>query len=166
MAERMTGRLTGRLTGRAGLVLLAAGGSAALLLAALGSQYLGGLAPCKLCLWQRWPHAAAVLAGALALALPGRLWPLMGALATATTAGIGLYHTGVERGWWPGPDTCTAGPVGGLSPEALLERIAAAPLVRCDEVAWSFLGLSMASWNALLSLALTGLWLVAASRRG
>lgn len=146
------------------LILLAAGGSAALLLAALGSQHLGGLAPCKLCIWQRWPHLAAVVVGAVALKLPGRLWPALGALAAATTGAIGVYHTGVERGWWQGPDTCTSGPVAGLSPEALLSQIAAAPLVRCDEVAWEFLGLSMASWNAVLSFALAALWIAAARR--
>jgi len=145
------------------LLLTAAGGSLALLLGAFAFQYLGGLAPCKMCLWQRWPHAAAVLAGLLALTLPGRILPLAGAAAAATSAGLGLYHTGVERGWWEGPTTCTSGPVGGLSPEDLLNQILAAPIVRCDEVAWSMLGLSMASWNAVLSLLMVAIWLWAAA---
>lgn len=144
------------------LILLAAGGSAALLLGAFGFQYLGGLAPCKLCLWQRWPHAAAVAIGVLALWLPGRALPLAGALAALTTAGIGAWHTGVERGWWAGPDSCTSGPVGGLTPEQLMEKILAAPLVRCDDVPWELFGLSMASWNALASAGLALLWLAAA----
>ncbi len=144
------------------LILLAAGGSAALLLGAFGFQYLGGLAPCKLCLWQRWPHAAAVAIGALALWLPGRALPLAGALAALTTAGIGAWHTGVERGWWAGPDSCTAGPIGGLTPEQLMEQILTAPLVRCDDVPWELFGLSMASWNALASAGLALLWLAAA----
>lgn len=154
---------------RTTLILMAAGGSLVLLLGAFGFQYLGGLAPCKMCLWQRWPHAAAVLAGVLALALPGRILPLIGAAAAATTAGIGLYHTGVERGWWEGPTTCTSGPIGGIAPEDLLNQILAAPIVHCDEVAWSMLGLSMASWNAILSLGLVAIWLWAAAvpaRRG
>jgi len=146
------------------LILLAAGGSAALLLGALGFQYLGGLPPCDLCIWQRWPHLAAVAIGAAALALPGRGLPHLGALAALTTSGIGLYHTGVERGWWEGPTTCTSGPVGGLSAEQLLDQIMAAPLVRCDDVAWELLGLSMASWNALAALCLALLWLAAARR--
>lgn len=150
---------------RTRLVLLAAGGSAALLLAALGSQYLGGLAPCEMCLWQRWPHGAAVAAGAAALALPGPVLPLLGAAAAAATGGIGVYHTGVERGWWPGPAGCSAGDISNLSTEDLMDRIMTAPLVRCDEVAWEFLSLSMASWNALLSFALAGLWIAAATRR-
>lgn len=147
------------------LIVVAAGGSAALLLGAFGFQYLGDLPPCKLCIWQRWPHGAAVLIGALALALPGRILPGAGALAALTTAVIGVYHTGVERDWWEGPSTCTSGPVGGLTPEQLLEQIMAAPLVRCDEVPWDMLGLSMASWNALASLGLALVWIAAARAR-
>lgn len=147
---------------RKNLVLLAAGGSLAMLLAAWGFQYLGGLAPCKMCLWQRWPHAAAVAIGAVALLAPASaLLPLAGALAALSTAGIGLYHTGVERAWWQGPTSCTSGSVAGMTPDALLDQILAAPLVRCDEVAWQFLGLSMASWNALVSLGLAAIWLMA-----
>ncbi len=144
------------------LILAAAGGSAALLLGALGFQYIGGLPPCDLCIWQRWPHLAAVILGAAALALPGRLLPLLGAVAALTTSGFGLYHTGVERGWWEGPSTCTSGPVGGLTPDQLMEQIMSAPLVRCDEVPWELLGLSMASWNALAALVLALVWLAAA----
>lgn len=144
-------------------IMVAAGGSLALLAGAFLFQAFG-YAPCKLCLWQRWPHAAAILLGVVALLLPGRLWPALGALAALATAGVGLYHTGVERGWWEGPDTCTAGPVANLSPEDLLAQIESAPLVRCDEVAWQLAGLSMASWNAVLSLALVAVWLVAVSR--
>lgn len=146
------------------LVGIAALSSALLLAGAFAFQHWGGLAPCKLCLWQRWPHAAAVVIGLVGLALPGRLWPLLGAGAAATTAGIGIYHAGVEQRWWAGPDTCTAGPVGGLSPEALMEQILAAPLVRCDEIAWSLAGISMAGWNAILSAGLVLVWLAAARR--
>ncbi|MGB5558353.1 MAG: disulfide bond formation protein B [Paracoccaceae bacterium] len=150
---------------RRGLIVLAAGGSLALLVGAFGFQMLG-YAPCKLCLWQRWPHAAAVLIGALALWRPGALLPLLGALAALTTGGIGLYHTGVERVWWQGPDTCTSGDIGGLTPDQLMDQILTAPLIRCDEVAWQFLTLSMASWNMLISLGLAAIWVVAARRAG
>lgn len=143
------------------LVVLAAAGSAALLLGALAFQHLGGLAPCKLCIWQRYPHAIAILIALVALRLPGTVWPLLGAVAALATAGIGVYHGGVERGWWPGPTTCSAGPIDGLSPEALMEQILAAPLVRCDEVPWDLLGLSMADWNALVSAGLAVIWLAA-----
>lgn len=143
-------------------IALAAGGSAALLIAAFAFQHIGGMAPCALCLWQRWPHAAAVGLGVLALVLGGRALPLLGALAALTTAGIGIYHTGVERDWWPGPASCTGGDVGNLSAEELFNQIMAAPLVRCDEVPWEMLGLSMASWNAVAALCLAALWLMAA----
>ncbi|SDC10236.1 disulfide bond formation protein B [Ruegeria marina] len=147
------------------LILLAAGGSAALLLGAWAFQYIGGLAPCKMCIWQRYPHGAAVLIGALALATGWRLLPWAGALAALTTSGVGFFHAGVEQGWWEGPTTCTSGPIGGLSAEQLMEQIMNAPLVRCDEIPWQMLGISMAGWNGLISLALALLWLLAATRR-
>jgi disulfide bond formation protein DsbB len=147
------------------LILLAAAGSAALLLGALAFQHLGGMAPCKLCIWQRWPHGIAVVMGGLGLvALPG-IVARLGALAAFATALIGGYHTGVERGWWQGPSDCTGGPVGGLSADDLLAQIMAAPLVRCDEVPWEMWGLSMASWNAVASLALMLIWLMALRAR-
>ncbi len=148
------------------LVAVAAAGSAALLLGAFAFQHLGGLAPCKMCLWQRWPHAAAVLIGVFALWRPGRGLALAGALAALTTAGIALYHTGVERAWWQGPDSCSSAATTGLSAKELMDQILTAPLVRCDEVAWAFAGLSMASWNAVLSLALALVWVQAARVSG
>jgi disulfide bond formation protein DsbB len=143
------------------LILLAAGGSLAMLLGAWGFQYIGGLAPCTMCYWQRWPHMAAVAIGALGLAVPSVALTLAGALAALATSAIGLYHTGVERAWWSGPSTCTSGDIGGLSTQELMDQILAAPLIRCDEVAWSFAGLSMASWNAVISLGLAVVWLLA-----
>ncbi|MEL6643681.1 MAG: disulfide bond formation protein B [Pseudomonadota bacterium] len=144
------------------MILLAAGGSVALLLAAWGFQYLGGLAPCAMCIWQRWPHVAAAVIGPVAAITAGPLLPLLGALSATTSGGIGVYHTGVERGWWDGPSTCTSSPVDGLSTEELMNQILTAPLVQCDQVAWEMLGLSMASWNAIVSLGFAGLWLIAA----
>ena len=147
------------------LILIATAGSVATLGGAFAFQYIGGLAPCHLCLLQRWPHAAAILLGVLALLVSWRLVPMLGAVAALTTSGLGVYHTGVERGWWEGPTTCTSGPIDTLSAGDLLNQILAAPIVRCDEVAWSMLGLSMASWNAILSLALAVIW-VQAARKG
>lgn len=143
-------------------IIVAAGGSAALLLAAFAFQHIGGMAPCALCLWQRWPHAVAVGLGVAALVLGGRVFAVLGALAALTTAGIGLYHTGVERDWWEGPASCSGGDVGSLTAEELFEQIMAAPLVRCDEVPWEMLGLSMASWNAVVALGLVAAWAMAA----
>ncbi|QBF31654.1 disulfide bond formation protein B [Thalassococcus sp. S3] len=146
---------------RSQLITLAAFGSAALLLGAFAFQHLGGLAPCAMCIWQRYPHAVAVICAGLALLLGGRIFLMLGGLAVVATGGIGVYHTGVERGWWEGPSTCTSGPVGDLSTDELMDQIMAAPLVRCDEVPWELLSLSMASWNTLLSLGLLALWLLA-----
>lgn len=144
------------------LILLAAAGSLGLLLGAWAFQYIGGMAPCKMCIWQRYPHGAAIVIGALAFALPGvRVLPLLGAAAAATTSGIGIYHAGVERGLWEGPSSCTSGSISGLSAEELMEQIMAAPLVRCDEIPWEMFGLSMAGWNALLSAGLVLVWLAA-----
>ena len=142
------------------LVLLAAGGSAALLLGAFGFQLMG-YAPCKLCLWQRWPHGAAVAIGLLAYFSRIRLLPLLGALSAAITGALGVYHAGVEIGFFEGPDTCTSNPIANLDTDQLMDQILGAPLIRCDEIAWQFLGLSMAGWNAIISFALAGLWLLA-----
>lgn len=144
--------------------LVAAAGSAALLLGAFGFQYIGELAPCKMCIWQRWPHGVAVLMGVLVWVLGQRIWALIGALAAFVTGAIGVYHTGVEQGWFEGPDTCTSGPIGGVSSEDLLNQILTAPLVRCDEIAWELLGVSMAGWNALISFVLCLLWVLALRR--
>ena len=128
----------------------------ALLGGALGSQYLGGLHPCEMCYWQRWPHAAAILLAAIAFTAPAasgrsRTFTLLAALAIAVSGAIGVYHAGVEAKIFQGFTTCTA--MGkGLSTADLLKQISKAPLVRCDEVQFRFLGISMAGWNAILSL--------------
>ena len=128
----------------------------ALLGGALGSQYLGGLHPCEMCYWQRWPHGAAILLAALAFTGPAqsgrpRVLTLLAALAIAVSGAIGVYHAGVEAKIFEGFTQCTA--MGkGLSTADLFKQINHAPLVRCDEVQFRFLGISMAGWNAILSL--------------
>lgn len=152
---------------RTASITLAGLGSAAMLLAAFGFQYLGGLAPCQLCLWQRWPHAAAVLILILWATTRWRIWPWLGALAALTTAGIGIFHLGVEQGWWEFISTCTQGSLAGESGASLLPGSGAdvAPPVRCDRIAWEFLGLSMAACNAIASTGLAALWLFGATRK-
>ncbi|WP_108814264.1 disulfide bond formation protein B [Loktanella sp. Alg231-35] len=142
------------------MIMLSAGGSAALLAGAYLFQAMG-YPPCAMCLWQRWPHVAAILIGLLALRFPGRLLPALGALAAGTTGAIGAFHTGVERGWWEGPSTCTGGSVlNGLSGSELL-AIEGPRVVMCDQVSWEFLSLSMATWNAIFSFDLMAGWVAA-----
>ena len=151
---------------RKSYMLLAAAGSLALLLGAFAFQ-AAGYAPCKLCIWQRWPHGVAVGAGALVLLVgPAMLVGLVGALGAATSGGIAIYHTGVERGWWPGPTSCSGSgdALSGLSGSDLLSLDAPTGVVMCDEVAWAFAGLSMASWNAVFSILLAALWIMALKR--
>ncbi len=123
---------------------------------ALGSQYLGGLVPCEMCYWQRWPHGAAILLAGLAFTAPAasersRTLTLLAAIAIAVSGAIGVYHAGVELGIFEGLTTCAA-TAGGASNAELLEQIMKTPLVRCDQVQFAFLGISMAGWNAILSL--------------
>jgi disulfide bond formation protein DsbB len=133
-------------------------GSLALLLGAFAFQYVGGLAPCHLCLLQRWPHGVAVALGLLILACPRRSLAFLAGLVVLGGAGIAAYHVGVERGWWTGPTSCTAPAPGAQSSGALLDQILATPVVLCDQVAWTLWGISMAGWNAILSLGLVWLW--------
>ncbi|MDN5788553.1 disulfide bond formation protein B [Pseudorhodobacter sp.] len=150
---------------RQSLILLAMLGSAALLLGAYGFQYIGGMRPCELCWWQRYPHMVAVVIGLLALILHGRTLPYLGALTALTSAGIALFHTGVERAWWKGLESCSGGSIANISVADLLNPAAnvAAP-IRCDSVAWEMFGLSMASWNGILSIVLVLIWLSAAAK--
>lgn len=146
------------------LILLAGLGSASLLAGAFAFQYIGGLFPCTLCLWQRWPHAAAVLLMLVALIWrPSTGIAVLGAIAALATAGIGVFHVGVEQGWWEGLASCTGGSLTGMNVNDLLNPNAdIAKPVRCDDIAWSMFGISMAGWNVILSLGLAVIWGLAA----
>ncbi len=142
----------------------------ALLVGALGSQYLGGLHPCEMCYWQRYPHAAAIVLALLAFTGPAdsprsRVLTLLAAAAIALSGAIGVYHAGVEAKIFEGMTTCTATGKG-LSAADLLEQIRHAPVVRCDEVQFRFLGISMAGWNAILSLGGATLILILGLKKG
>jgi disulfide bond formation protein DsbB len=131
---------------RANVLALAVPGL--LMAGALGSQYIGGLHPCEMCHWQRWPHYAAIAIALLAFAAkpPARnVMVALAALAILTSGGIGVFHAGVEYHWWAGPP-CSANGAG-----ATLEEIMRAPLIRCDQPQWSILGISLAGFNALFS---------------
>ncbi len=143
------------------IALIAGMGSAAMLLGALYFQYVMDLAPCKMCIWQRWPHGIAIVLGLIAYFVPIRMIALAGAAVVLAGAAIAGYHAGVELAWFAGPDTCTSGDISNLSAEALMAQILSAPVVRCDEVAWSLFGISMAAWNGIISVGLAGIWLLA-----
>jgi disulfide bond formation protein DsbB len=140
---------------------------AALLAGAFGSEYLGGLYPCEMCWWQRLAHIAALAFALLSfapMADKGRSMVWLAALAILTSGIIGAYHAGVEVGILPGFTQCTAQGGGGSAKE-LLERIMDAPMIRCDQVQFSFLGISMAGWNAILSTGFASLILWLSLRR-
>lgn len=137
--------------------------SALMLATAHAFETFGGYAPCTLCLRQRevyWVAGGVALAGALATRLPSlnRLrWLFDAALAIIFLVGMGtaIYHAGAEWKWWPGPTTCAGG--GSVNLDSLAAIANGTAKVRppaCDEAAWRFLGLSMAGWNALISLKL------------
>ena len=128
---------------------------AALLAGAWFSQLVGHLYPCEMCHWQRWPHYAALVAALLAFALPreARGFTLLAAVLIAASGAIGVYHAGVEWHWWQGVTPCTqTALVTGTTPEQRLAAIMRAPLVRCDVAQWRLAGVSLAGWNALVSL--------------
>lgn len=129
----------------------------ALLLGALGFQYIGGLAPCDLCIDQRWPHLFAAIMGLAALSLmpkPGiaKIAIILGAIGMAISGAIAIFHSGIERKLWPGPSSCSNRIDPNLSPEDYLKAIEQAAVINCGDISWSLFGLSMANYNALISL--------------
>lgn len=149
-----------------GRMLLAAAGSALLILGALGFQYFGGLPPCEMCIWQRWPHGLAAVLGVLGVTVlwrQRRVVSVAGALLMLAGAGIAFFHAGVEQGWWEGVTACSQPQDLSMSTKDLLAAIMANDqIVRCDEIPWSMLGLSLAGWNAVASLGLAALWICSA----
>jgi disulfide bond formation protein DsbB len=135
-------------------------GPTALLAGAFAFQYLGGLPPCEMCLWQRWALAAAIELAVLGTLLRrhGTILSLA-ALAILVNAAIAAFHVGVEFHWWQGVTDCAAAPITG-STSAILTQVLAQPLVRCDAIPWSLFGVSMAGWNAVVSILIGGvaLW--------
>ena len=130
--------------------------SGALLLGAYLFQHLGGLAPCPLCLAQRWPHFAVLALCLAAFAAPGVARAALVALcgiAFLVTTGYGVYHVGVEQGWFA---SGCASPLAGADVTDIADikaRLMAAPARRCDEVPFALAGVSLAGWNAIVSFA-------------
>jgi disulfide bond formation protein DsbB len=139
-------------------------------------QLVLGLQPCPLCLEQRYAYYLAIPLAALVALAAGQnapRWLLIGGLAVLALAALGNavlggYHAGVEWKFWLGPSDCT-GPVGNLgSAGSLLDRLDKVKVVMCDEVQWTFLGLSLAGYNVLISLFLAAIaaWGVMKTIRG
>jgi disulfide bond formation protein DsbB len=130
--------------------------SAIVLGAALFSQYWGGLAPCELCILQRWPWAVAITIAIVALFVGRRRslpWvALVLGLVFLVSAGFGFYHLGVEQHWFAGPSACTPSTAAPTTLEEMRQRILSAQVVRCDQPQWTLYGVSLAGWNLLASL--------------
>src|SRR4051794_36285327 len=142
--------------------------SAVVLGAALLSQYWGGLAPCELCLLQRWPWAASITISLVALLVgnrPALPWVAL-VLAVVFAAGIifAVYHVGVEQKWFAGPSACTASATGAMTLEQMKQQILGTAPVMCDQVQWSLFGVSLAGWNLLASLMMSAFCLFALLR--
>ncbi|MDF1720100.1 MAG: disulfide bond formation protein B [Minwuia sp.] len=117
---------------------------------AMLAQYGFALPPCPLCVWQRWPYVVAIALGLVAFAMPrgGAALLLLAAVAFATSAGVGMFHAGVEQGLWKGLESCSAI----STPDTLADlkaQIMGAQPARCDQIPFAFLGLSIAGWNAV-----------------
>ena len=127
---------------------------------ALLSQHWGGLAPCELCLLQRWPWGAAIVIAFVAMmagSRPALPWvALLLAAVFAVGAALAFYHVGVEQHWFAGPAACSGAATAADTVEALKAQILRQQPVRCDEVAWSLWGISLAGWNLLASLLMAG----------
>lgn len=133
-------------------------GAAATIGGAYVFQYGLGYQPCKLCLMQRDPYYVGIPLALIVAFLPPSLrkpglWLL--ALVFLVSAGFGIYHAGVEWGWWLGPSDCGGGTGAGAGNVGdFLNQLQRTRVVSCTEAAWRFLGLSLAGWNVLISLAL------------
>ena len=128
--------------------------------AALASQYWGGLAPCELCLVQRWPWGAAIVISFVATMVgsrPALPWvALLLAVVFFARIGLALYHFGVEQHWFAGPSACSGAATAADTVEVLKAQILRQQPVRCDEPAWSLWGVSLAGWNLLASVMMFG----------
>lgn len=137
---------------------------AALLAGAVGSEVFGGLFPCEMCYWQRWPHEVAIAFALMALAVHDasikRLFTLIAALAILASGAVGVFHAGVEYKWWDGITACARAP--GTEGGDVMSTIMNAPLVSCDQAQWTLGPVSLAGFNAVFSIggALLVLWML------
>lgn len=156
--------MTGAAQNLTRLNIVAFGVPAALMLGALGSEYFGGLVACEMCWWQRYPHIVAVAIAALAFLAPMRTRPLLIAIAAGgilTSGLIGVYHAGVEYKLWPGLTECTRT----SHAVSIADLLRTTPLVRCDTPQWTLFGISLAGYNALISVTAAALVFAGLQRR-
>ena len=143
--------------------------SLTMILFALVSEHIFGLVPCSLCLIQRYPHIFVSFASVWLIFFRTHnffMYPI-NTLVMALSISLAFYHAGVEQGIFQGPQSCSSSKlslVHDKSAEALLQDILNTSVVRCNEVTWSFIGLSMATWNLILSTGLFIGWTVASLR--
>jgi disulfide bond formation protein DsbB len=145
--------------------------ASATILAALGFEHIGGYLPCPLCLEERYAYYAGVPVLFVALVLlsaglhrSAALLFLLASLAFLANAGLGTYHAGAEWGFWPGPDACSEAQALTTSAGGLLDALSTTSVIRCDEAAWRFAGISLAGWNVVVSLLVFAMSLRAAAK--
>ena len=126
--------------------------SLSLLTGAFSLEIFADLEPCKLCIWQRWPHAFIVFMAISGFGIIKKNWMLLLICLFAIITGIiGYYHAGVEQGWWHGPVGCSNRLGSEMDISSLTTLLLETPLVKCDEIVWSLFGISMAGWNSIIS---------------
>lgn len=134
--------------------------SLSLWVGALGFEHIGGLQPCQMCYWQRHAHQAVLVISALALLVRllaktdnwDKLFVWLIGLAFLVSFALAFWHTGVEYKWWEGPKTCSGGG-GTVDAGAILEALSSKPtLPSCGKIPWSLFGISMAGYNAIISI--------------
>ena len=140
------------------LISLASFASLALIMGAYSFEYIGGFLPCKLCYWQRYPHFLNILIFPIFYLFQMRSLIFIGMMSMLISTILAFYHVGVEQKYWLGPNSCTNSSIENLTTDQLLDQIMNAPLVRCDEIAWELIGVSMAGWNVLISFCLFLTW--------
>ena len=146
------------------LITIAGISSVAVIFGAYAFEFIGGFLPCKLCYWQRYPHFLVILIFPLLYFFQIRSLFFVVMMSMFVSTILALYHVGVEQKYWPGPNSCTNSSIEGLTTDQLIDQIMSAPLVRCDEIAWELIGISMAGWNALISFCLFLTWLYCFSK--
>ena len=126
--------------------------SFSLLASAISFEFFYDLVPCKLCIWQRWPHVIIVVVMLLGLSVTNKTWILLLiSLSAIVTGSIGFHHIGIEQGWWSGPTGCSSQFGSETNISTLTKLLLETPVVKCDEIVWSLFNISMAGWNSLVS---------------